>query len=106
MLVYVFIKPTYLTSDVITFDDQQVIFCTFLQITSELKEIVYYSKWPISLLFYAFLHETIKHYCQCPLKLNIYESIFRIGKCNIILFETSGYGRFFSERIKILSYAL
>ena len=47
---------------------QQFIFCTFLQITSELKEIVYYSKWPISLLFHALSHKTIKFYCQCPLK--------------------------------------
>ena len=42
--------------------NQQFIFCTFLQITSELKEIVYCSKWPISLLFYALLHETIKNF--------------------------------------------
>ena len=51
--------------------NQQFIFCTFLQITSELKEIVYYSKRPISLLFHALSHETInktiKFYCQCPL---------------------------------------
>ena len=40
--------------------NQQFIFCTFLQITSELKEIVYYSKRPISLLFHALSHETIK----------------------------------------------
>ena len=31
--------------------NQQFIFCTFLQITSELKEIVCYSKQPIGLLF-------------------------------------------------------
>ena len=51
--------------------NQQFIFCTFLQINSELKEIVYYSKRPISLLFHALLRETInktiKFYCQCPL---------------------------------------
>ena len=41
--------------------NQQFIFCTFLQITSELKEIVYYSKRPISLLFHALSHETIKN---------------------------------------------
>ena len=40
--------------------NQQFMFCTFLQITSELKEIVYYSKRPISLLFHALPHETIK----------------------------------------------
>ena len=40
--------------------NQQFTFCTFLQITSELKEIVYYSKWLISLLFHALSHETIK----------------------------------------------
>ena len=54
--------------------NQQFIFCTFLQITSELKEIVYYSKRPISLLFYALSHEalnkTIKFYRQCPLRAN------------------------------------
>ena len=42
--------------------NQQFIFCTFLQITSELKEIVYCSKRPISLLFHALLHETIKNF--------------------------------------------
>ena len=41
--------------------NQQFIFCTFLQITSELKKIVYYSKRPISLLFHALSHETIKN---------------------------------------------
>ena len=46
--------------------NQQFIFCTFLQITSELKEIVYYSKRPISLLFHALSHEIVI-YCQCPL---------------------------------------
>ena len=50
--------------------NQQFIFCTFLQITSELKEIVYYNKRPISLLFHALSHKTIKSYgkfyCQCP----------------------------------------
>ena len=39
---------------------QQFIFCTFLQIPSELKEIVYYSKRPIGLFFHALLHEAIK----------------------------------------------
>ena len=52
--------------------DQQFIFCTFLQITSELKGIVYYSKPPISSLFHALSHKTInktiKFYCQCPLR--------------------------------------
>ena len=51
--------------------NQQFIFCTFLQITSELKEIAYYSKRPISLLFHALSHKTINRtiqfYCQCPL---------------------------------------
>ena len=42
--------------------NQQFIFCTFLQITSELKEIVYYSKRPISLFFHALSHETIKKF--------------------------------------------
>ena len=42
---------TYPTSD---------IFYTFLEITSELREIVYYSKRPIGLLFYALSHKTIK----------------------------------------------
>ena len=40
--------------------NQQFIFCTFLRITSEVKEIVYYSKRPISLLFHALSHETLK----------------------------------------------
>ena len=40
--------------------NQQFIFCTFLQITSELKEIFYYSKRPIGLLFHAVSHERIK----------------------------------------------
>ena len=40
--------------------NQQFILCTFLQITSELKEVVYYSKRPISLLFHALSHQTIK----------------------------------------------
>ena len=42
--------------------NQQFIFCIFLQITSKLKEIVDYSKRPISLLFHALLHETIKNF--------------------------------------------
>ena len=40
--------------------NQQFMFCKFLQITSELKEIVCYSKRPIGLLFHALSHETIK----------------------------------------------
>ena len=60
MLVYVCIKPTYQTSDGPTLLSQQFIFCTFLQITLELKEIVYYSKRPIGLFFHALLHEAIK----------------------------------------------
>ena len=55
--------------------NQQFIFCTFLQITSDLKEIVYYNKRPISLLFHALSHKTIKSYCkfycQCPLSIKI-----------------------------------
>ena len=43
--------------------NQQFIFCTFLQITLELKEIVCYSKRPIGLLFHALSHETKKNYC-------------------------------------------
>ena len=39
--------------------NQQFIFCIFLQITSELKEIVCYSKRPIGLLFHALSHETM-----------------------------------------------
>ena len=58
--------------------NQQFIFCTFLQITSELKEIVYYSKRPISLLFHALSHKTtnktIKFYCQCPLNATLMNS--------------------------------
>ena len=42
--------------------NQQFIFCTFLQITSELKELIYYSKRPISLLFHALSHKTIKNF--------------------------------------------
>ena len=56
MLVYVFIKPTYPTSDVTTFAVSAVyilhIFAT--------KEIVYYSKRPIGLFFHVLSHETIK----------------------------------------------
>ena len=40
--------------------NQQFIFFKFLQITSELKEIVCYSKRPIGLLFHALSHETVK----------------------------------------------
>ena len=42
--------------------NHQFIFCTFLRITSELKEIAYYSKRPIGLLFHALSHETIKFF--------------------------------------------
>ena len=42
--------------------NQQFIFCTCLQINSELKEIVYCSERPISLRFHARLHETIKKF--------------------------------------------
>ena len=67
MLVYEIIKPNYPTSDLTSFAESAVyIFFKFLQITSELKEIVYYSKQPIGLLFYAISHETIKFFCQCP----------------------------------------
>ena len=59
MLVYVFIKLTYPTSDVTTFAESAVYICKFLQITSELKEIVCYSKRPIGLLFHALSHETM-----------------------------------------------
>ena len=62
MLVYVFIKPLtqLVTSQLLL--NQQFIFCTFWRITSELKEIVYYSKRPISLFFHALSHETIKNF--------------------------------------------
>ena len=40
--------------------NQQFLFCTFLQITSELKETVYYSNRPIGLRFHALSHETTK----------------------------------------------
>ena len=65
MLVYVFIEPTnYPTSAVATSDVTTFIFCTFLQITSELKEIAYYSKLPIGLLSHAHAlsHETVKNF--------------------------------------------
>ena len=74
MLVYVFIKPTYpTTAESQLLLNQQFIFSTFLQITSELKDIVFYSKRPIGSFFHALLHETIKFfYCQCPLmQLNL-----------------------------------
>ena len=41
---------------------QLFIFCTFLQITSELKQIVYYSKRRIGLLFHVLSHKTIKNF--------------------------------------------
>ena len=73
MLVYEFIKPTYPTSDVTTFAESAVYILYIFQITSELKEIVYYSKRPISLLFHALSHKTInktiKFYCQRPLDM-------------------------------------
>ena len=73
MLVYVFIKPTYPTSDVTTFGESAVYILFILQKTSELKEIVYYSKRRISLLFHALSHKTTQNnknfYCQCPLNI-------------------------------------
>ena len=39
---------------------QQFISCTFLLLTSGLKEIVYNSKRPIGLFLHALLHEAIK----------------------------------------------
>ena len=59
-LVYVFIEPTYPTSDVTAFAASAVYILYILQITSELKEIVCYSKCPIGLLFHALSHATIK----------------------------------------------
>ena len=59
MLVYVFIKPTYRTSDVTTFAESAVYIFTFLRLTSELKDIVYYSKRPMGLIFHVLSHETI-----------------------------------------------
>ena len=63
--------------------NQQFIFCTFLQITSELKEIVYYSKRPISLLFHALLHEAIKKLTANALKL----SQDNTPNCQVILMK-------------------
>ena len=60
MFVYAFIKPAYTTRTSQLLLNRQFILCTFLQITSELKEVVYYSKRPISLLFHALSHQTIK----------------------------------------------
>ena len=60
MLVYVFIKPTYLTGYITTFAGSAIIFYTILQITSELKEIVWYSKRQICLLFHALSHDSMK----------------------------------------------
>ena len=69
MLVCVFIEPTYPTSDVTTFADSAVyILYIFANNFGTKRDIVYYSKWPISLLFHALSHKTIKFYCQCPLK--------------------------------------
>ena len=59
MLVYV---PIYPTSDVTTFAESAVYILYTFANTSELKEIVYYSKRPISLLFYALSHGRIKKF--------------------------------------------
>ena len=53
MLVYVFIKPNYPTSDVTTFAESAVYILTLLRKTSELNEIVFYSKRPVSIFFHA-----------------------------------------------------
>ena len=50
--------------------NQQFIFCTFLQITSKLKEIVYNIKRPIGLFFFcSFKQNNKKFHCQYPLTL-------------------------------------
>ena len=66
MLVYVFINllTQLVTSQLLL--NQQFLFCTFLRITSELKEIAYYSKRPIGLLFHALSQETIKFLLLIP----------------------------------------
>ena len=48
-----------------------MLFCTFYRITSELKEIVYYSKQPIGLLFHALSQETIKKFIANALSLSL-----------------------------------
>ena len=60
ILVYVAIKPTYPTSDVRTFAESAVYILYIFENNFELKEMVYYSKGPICLLFQALSHETVK----------------------------------------------
>ena len=60
ILVYVSIKPTYLTSDVRTFTESAVYILYIFANNFELKEMVYYSKGPICLLFHTLSHETVK----------------------------------------------
>ena len=65
MLVYVFIKPTYPSCDVTTFGEAAVYILyifEFLEITSELKEIVDCSKRLMGLLLHALSRETIKNF--------------------------------------------
>ena len=59
MLVYVFMNPTYPTSELTTFAESAV-YILYIFANNLETERVYYSKQPMALLFHALSHETIK----------------------------------------------
>ena len=60
MLVYVFITPTYPTSDLTIFAESAVYILHIFANNFGTKRVVFYSKRPISLFFHALSHKTIK----------------------------------------------
>ena len=62
MLDFVFIKPTYPTSDVTTFAESAVYILYIFANNFGTKRDSYYSKQPISVLFHALSHGTINNF--------------------------------------------
>ena len=60
MLSFVFIKHTYPTSDITICAEAAVYVQHILAKTSQLKEIVYYDKRPVSVFSHALSNKTIK----------------------------------------------
>ena len=71
MLSFVFNKHTYSTCDVTTCAESAIHILQFLRITSELKDIVHYSKRSIGLFFHALSYKTIKKFVAILLLLRM-----------------------------------
>ena len=86
---------------------QQFIFCKFLQISVQLKQILYYSKLPIGLFFHALSDKITKMFIAIFISVNILacRAVGRalIGGGGGCIFIYSGRARLVSFEIKLIS---